>query len=225
MSSHGWGVRTGRLLVASGLIGSLLAAGPVRADDGRIRRHLEPFSNLEAMSEFVGRRPERCVWSSWTKEICSWVLKKDDGEAWQTVADLLHTRRRIGLVCEFAVKGDAGGNWCFVRPRETNRRRWEATTRPEMERVAGLARRALAAARTLPEMSRLMGIGPDACSPSDWEEESSCVWHADDEVWGHALLAASIEVYSRKKVRLECRFPDDGGPREKEDSCAVSLDR
>jgi hypothetical protein len=83
--------------------------------------------------------------------------------------------------------------------------------------VPPLAQATLVSARTLPAV----GIGPDQCRELPERGQSRCSWRADHDVWGHALLAASIGAYPRAKVRLECAFPSDGSDRG-EDSCSVS---
>ncbi len=205
-----------RALIAIALAGAALA--PVAAaDDERISRHLERFRTLETMSTFVGRRPVRCFWASQRTELCSWILSKKDPQAWKKLARLLHTRRKIGLICEFEVDGPGTDNWCFARPRESERQRWKVQS-SNLRALERLAQATIAVAETLPAVSRLMGIGPDECKPGSQIDQSFCVWRADKNVYGHSLLAASIGTFRPRKVRLECVFPNDGSKRA-EGSC------
>jgi hypothetical protein len=215
-----------RFLVVSTLAGvaSAALASGAWADDARIAKHLERLRTLERMSGFVARRPDGCVWASLRTELCSWILSKKDREAWKELSRLLHTRSEVGLICEFEVDGPGADNWCLARPREAEERRWRIKTDNERTTVPRLARATLAAARTIPQMSRLMGIGPDECRALEETEASVCTWHSDRNVYGHTLLTASVALYARNKVRLECRVPDDGSARA-DGSCNVSKER
>jgi hypothetical protein len=183
----------------------------------------------------LGQPPERCIPSTAGRELCQWALGDRD-PAWKALARSIDTRARVIVLCELpaGTSARAPGS-CSVYPRESNHSEWAfpnlhptrrgdasvADRRAARERVSQRAAAELAQARTLLELSGLVGAAPDQCV-SAGPGMRSCLWRATSRTLGHGLLAATIEAPSRKKVRLECRLPDDGAARAA-DSCKVEI--
>jgi hypothetical protein len=209
-----------------------LASTDAAAQDADVLAAQRTRSELELA---LGRPPERCVATTAGLALCQWALGDRD-PAWKALARSIDTRARVVVLCELPANGSgrAPGS-CSVYPRESNQSAWAlpnlhptrrgdasvADRRAARERVSQRAQATLAQAGTLLELSRLVGAAPDECV-SAGPGMRSCLWRATSRTLGHGMLAATIEAPSRKKVRLECRLPDDGAPRAA-GSCKVEI--
>jgi hypothetical protein len=187
------------------------------------------------LAAFLGAPALRCIASSPGLELCAWQLGDRD-RAWKTLARSIDTRARVNVLCEIPADGSARApDSCSVHPRESDHSPWAlpnlhpsrrgdasvADRRAARERVARRAQATLDEARTLLEISVLIGEAPDQCQ-STQPGIRTCLWRATSRTQGHGMLAATIEAPRRKKVRLECRLPVDGTPREP-GSCEVEI--
>jgi hypothetical protein len=215
--------------LAAILLGAPAGAGAQDADVLAAQR-----TRVE-LDAFLGRPAARCIASSAGLELCEWQLGNRDA-AWRPLARSIDTDSRINVLCEIPADGAARApGSCWLYPRRSDHGPWTipnlqptkssggsvADRRAARERLVRRAEAALAQARTLLEISRLIGAAPDACVPAE-PGARTCLWRATSRTWGHGMLAATIEAPRRKKLRLECRLPADGGPRGA-DSCKVEI--
>ena len=222
---HGW---------RSCALAAMLLSAPteIRAQEADV---LAAQRTRAALEVFLGQPALRCIASNPGLELCEWPLGNRD-PVWEPLARSIDTRSRINVLCEVPADGTARApGSCSVHPRESDHRPWTipnlqptrhsggtvADRRAARERLVRRAEATLAQARTLLEISRLIGAAPDQClsAPSGVR---TCLWRATSRTQGHGMLAASIEAPRRKKLRLECRLPADGNPREP-GSCEVTI--
>jgi len=215
-------------------LAALLLAAPTaaRAQDADALAAQRTRAGLEA---FLGAPAAHCVTDAGGLELCEWALGNRDA-AWKTLARSIDTDSRINVLCELPPDRAARARGsCSVHARRSDQHDWTipnlrptknsggsvSERRAARERLIQRANAALAQARTLLELSRLVGAAPDECVTSQ-PGVRSCLWRATSRTQGHGLLAATIQAPSRKKLRLECRLPADGGPRET-GSCQVEI--
>lgn len=189
------------------------------------------------LSSLAGGLPEACVEITASTRICQWRLGSRH-RGWARLAAAIGTRDQINLLCE--LPSDASPREpesCGVFPRRSNRTLFRVPNRTRAgsvhrgkqqrvelrARYRRLANDRLDAARTAVELSRLMGAAPDRCDVVD-ANYRGCVWRASNRTYGHGTLVESIGAEKRQRMRLECRLPANGGPRE-EGSCWVTVDR
>jgi hypothetical protein len=187
-----------------------------------------------AIDDFVGHPPERCVRATERDEICAWLVT-GRSPAWRPLAETIPTSDRLNLLCVVPTDGSPrAAASCSVHPRRSDRQRWSPSKQagaghkgkdrgPNRAQVRDeLAQKAqgeIDDARTLADLSRLMGAAPDECLAAG--DVQTCVWRATSQTFGHGLVAASIKASMRKKVRLTCVVPLDGGPRGANSCTAV----
>ena len=201
---------------------------PLQRDtSGEVDLVLRGAGTSEELSDQLGKDPDGCVRIPASRELCSWILVRQD-PAWARLASSVPTRDRINLLCELPGDGsDRLERSCTVHPRRSNRGRWKINTgkkgvsRPKVRKEhMTLALAQIESATSVTELSRLVGARPDECL--DFGTSMSCVWRASKFTYGHGTLAASIRAPLRKKVRMICRVPSDGGARPP-DSCSIEI--
>jgi hypothetical protein len=190
---------------------------------------------FEQLSEFTGVTAFRCVVASPRSELCEWRM---DGRSpgWRSVAGAIRTRDRIALLCELPTDGSPrAANSCSAHPQRSNRNQWEippatgrrrqafgsrsrARVRADYSRAAN---QALASSQGVVALSRLAGITPDSCNEAR-PNDRVCTWKTTNHTYGHGTLVMAIKASKRKKIRMRCRLPLDGGPRAP-DSCLVEV--
>lgn len=223
-----------RLVRSLGALAAMLLTPPIaaRAQDVDVLAAQRTRAALEAS---LGRPPARCIDSNPGLELCEWQLGDRD-LAWKPLARSIDSDSRINVLCEVPTDGSARApGSCSVYPRSSDHSRWAlpnlhpsrrgdgtvADRRAARERVTRRAEATLAQARTLLEISLLIGEAPDQCLSAQ-PGIRICLWRATSRTLGHGMLAATIEAPRRKKLRLECRLPADGTPREP-GSCEVAI--
>ncbi len=190
---------------------------------------------FEQISEFTGVTAFRCVIASPRSELCEWRM---DGRSagWRAVAEVIQTRDRIALLCVLPTDGSPrAANSCSAHPRRSNRNQWRippatgrrrqafgnrsrAEVRAEYSRRAN---QALASSLGVVALSRLAGITPDRCTEAP-PNDQVCTWKTTNHTYGHGTLVMAIEASKRKKIRMRCRLPLDGGARAP-GSCLVEV--
>jgi len=192
-----------------------------RLDDSTLEIGRDKRSAVEAL----GGEPPRCIEVPGTRsELCEWQLGDRDF-LWEKVARAIDTSARVGLVCRFEREtGARERDGCdafalrsnrseFLERRRVGKR--GLAQRGEIERARAARTAAVAAfsaARTLGEVVRAVGELPETCF--DDGDAVLCRWRTDSRTPGHGTLAAWIEANARKRIRLTCRFPNDGSPSE-----------
>ena len=192
------------------------------------------LDTTRALSGYFGVEPQRCIEGSESTQLCAWELTSQQ-ERWDAIADMLGTSARVSVVCaipkdenEPRMKGS-----CSASPRKSNRDIFKyargtaseeqvvdrTKERALMQKYEIVANAWLEGARTLTSMTRLMGTLPDRCKNVEGEQRR-CVWRLDKKNMGHGTAAMSIGASLRGRVRLDCAFPRNGGPRGDE-SCTV----
>ena len=225
-------------LLLLGVADSAASRSPGDDPEARARAAhvLDLHETLEEINLFMDFEPMGCAPTSERRQICTWEGGASD-ESWKLLAPTLPSEEPISLVCELPLDGSPRtGDSCSVHPRRSNRNHWRISappsdrkyrtakarreTRAEREKLQIEAQAILEGARTVLALSRLVGQGPDECAVEAGRRR--CLWRADRSSHGHGTLATVILASLSKKVRLECWFPADGGPRKLE-SCTVEI--
>jgi|GEM_PF-2668578 len=212
--------------------------GPVLFDpstDARVETLLAPIRDRDSLSRAFGRSTTRCfgVGSSW--ELCEWQLSRSDS-GWHELASVMGVRDRISVLCVLPTNGNPRDpQSCTAHVRRSNRDRWRVSRpvghlrrdhRPRSnlyetrERYRDIATGMLDDARTLIALSRLLGQTPSSCVAKG--AQLDCLWRATSQTWGHGTLATAAGFSDRKKLRLACRLPADGGLRGR-NSCQIEI--
>ena len=202
-----------------------------------VRDVLAPRQTRGDMIDLVGATPLRCVDVPGGAEICVWSLSKREA-VWWPLAELLDTGDRLNLICEFpANDAPRSKDSCSVHTKRSNRGYYRDQLRgrrpgASMRRKSGArvpraelkaqAQQVLTDARTAIELSTLVGDAPEDCRSRD--AVIVCVWKSNAGTYGHGSLAISIDADSGKRVRMNCRLPADGAPRDA-DACRVEIGR
>ena len=202
---------------------------PLQRDtSGEVDLILRGASTSEEISDLLGKGSDGCVGIPAARELCSWSLGRHDS-TWARLASSVPTRDRINLLCELPGDGsDRSERSCTAHPKRSNRDRWKINTGKKgvasrakvRKKHTALAVAQIESATNVIELSRLVGARPDECHGSG--ASMTCVWRASKFTYGHGTLAASIRAPLRKKVRMICRVPSDGGAR-RPDSCSVEI--
>ena len=213
------------------------AAGPAEAARQSVeaaRGGLAQHRTLPDVSAFIGSQPARCSEVPGGATICVFRLSKQE-PGWWALASALDTGDRLNLVCEFpANDAPRAEDSCSVHPQRSNRSHYRALLpgrksgsrtpksiqRRAEEELSAEAQQTLASARTAFELSTLVGDAPNDCRSG--KQGSLCTWRTTAATYGHGTLAMTIRAPFQKKVRMMCRLPHGGMPREA-DSCTVEI--
>jgi hypothetical protein len=190
------------------------------AGEAVARGVLAALATKEAVVSFIPRTIPACHPTGPDQEVCTWKLGSRQ-DRWDQLAGAVPTHERIHLVCFFPLAGgERAADSCTVFAAV---RRLDGTPRssdrngPAWVKFREAQQARLDAAQTLVEMSTLMGSGPDLCVLLD-PKRRRCQWRAGSSTPGYLVLRA---IYgTRQRIRMNCTFPTDGGPREP-DSCEL----
>ena len=190
-------------------------------------RYLSNHSTFRAIETYLGSYPDNCEQATLTTEVCLWELGDQDS-AWNLLAEGIEATGQIGLICEFPTdESERDPGSCSVHPRVSNRDYFYFSVRRSDPKRLILAKRykeyaisLLAGARTISQLSALVGDVPQCYPRADF---FYCRWKADRRTYGHGTLAQSIDAPFRKRVKLICKLPSSGEPRDPK-SCQVRID-
>jgi hypothetical protein len=188
---------------------------------------LAGYATKQALNDFVGAPPVRCLRSSATEEVCQWQAS-NHAPGWVTLAASIGTGDRVNLICGLPLSGaPRASDSCSVHPQRSNRYSWQVppaaptkgadgeqqTAAEVRRRHRELANRWMSEADTLVSLSRLMGAIPDECRASS-PGSQTCLWRTTSHTFGQGTLVVWIGAAKRKKIRLQCVLPTDGTPRQ-----------
>ena len=200
----------------------------------RVNEVLARADDRDQLSLSLGVSPHACVSTTTITQICEWQLGNRE-PSWRELARAVGTRDRVNVLCELPRDGGPREpESCGAYPRRSNRTLYElpgqnnssrerqerARRRAEFQREANAA---LAAARTAVELSRLLGAAPDRCAARD-DGFTTCTWSASGQTYGHGTLVEIVSAPKSERMRLSCRLPSNGAPRQ-EGSCQVEVAR
>lgn len=231
------------LLVLSGLLAATSACRPIpyaptEGQQASVDELLQRSRTQEEISDVLGASPS-CVDVPGARVLCEWQLGSRSS-AWAGLAAAIATRDKLRLLCVLPEDGgprDPGS--CTAYPRRSVRELWkppEQTARRAgagapaadasirerelLEQRTARAENKMASARDVIGMSRLLGAAPSSCMELD-AYTRRCLWRLSNATYGHGIVAAWAGVTPRKRVRLTCDFPLDGGPRDPGSCSAV----
>jgi hypothetical protein len=206
-----------------------------RTPEAAVALLLADLPDDTAVSAFLGLVPPRCIPSSTESQLCEWHVDREQ-PGWQALSEAIGSQAPLSLICELPVSGmPRARDSCSAHPRVSNRGKWslpgpgwgkgaqqqDAKRAQLAEQYREMAERWIAQADTLARLSRLMGAIPDGCSPLSAGEQV-CLWRTTRHTFGHGTLMAWIGATPRKKIRLRCILPTDGGARAA-DSCQAEV--